>query len=77
MLYTALQTANPATAAVSECMSGVDTLSGTLHAKLDTIMTKLEQQNTITTTISATGTGTTTGSIKIVPNLFELPSQNN
>jgi len=77
MLYTALQTANPATAAVTECMSGVDTLSGALHAKLDTIMTKLEQQNTITTTISATGTGTTTGSIKVVPNLFELPSQNN
>ena len=77
MLYTALQTANPATAAVTECMSGVDTLSGALHTKLDTIMTKLEQQNTITTTISTTGTGTTTGSIKVVPNLFELPSQNN
>ena len=77
MLYTALQTANPATTAVSECMSGVDTLSGALHAKLDTIITQLQQQNTITTTIN-TGTGVAnTGAIKVVPNLFELPSQSN
>lgn len=70
-LYSTLGVMNPATNAVATCMSGVDSLSGTLNTKLDTILMQLQQPTTVTTSaISpfATGDAITTGAVKIINN---------
>jgi|GEM_PF-3844141 len=41
MLYNTLQTMNPSTEAVNQCLAGIDSLSGSLHAKIDEVLTIL------------------------------------
>ena len=69
---------NPATEAVATCMSGIDTLSGSLNMKLDMILqntqiqTGTERADTIVSPFATTG-NTNTGTVKVIENLV-LPT---
>ena len=81
LLYTTLRVANPATQAVNNCMSGIDSLSSTLHTKLDLIIQNTTPQTgtesivmVSPSAINTTG-NTITDKVKVIENLI-LPTNN-
>jgi hypothetical protein len=78
ILYNTLGVMNPSTQAVATCMSGVDSLSGVLNMKLDTILQEIQQQSNSTTgtlvsPFAITETSTNTGNVRVIENLV-LPT---
>ena len=75
MLYNTLGMMNPATQAVATCMSGIDSLSGSLNMKLDMIIQNQSgtQSEPIMVSPFTTGNTNTTGTVRVIENLV-LPT---
>lgn len=56
---------NPSTEAVNQCLSGIDSLSGSLHAKIDEVLTILANSATSNMVESWS-----TGTIRVIENLL-------